>query len=58
MVVKGRDFWLCWFVVLCGGFHGGVDIGSFVLVLVFVVVFVVPFGGGYVFCGFSNTQTV
>jgi hypothetical protein len=28
------DFWLCWFVVLRGGFHNGVDIGSFVVVLV------------------------
>jgi len=29
-------FWLCWFVVLRGGFHGGVDIGCFVVVLVVV----------------------
>lgn len=28
---------------------------SWWLVLIFVVVLVVVFGGGYVFCGFSNT---
>jgi len=35
--------WLCWFVVLHGGFHGGDDFGSFVAG--FVVVLVVVFGG-------------
>jgi len=55
-------FWLCSFVVLRGGFHGGADTGSFVVVLVvvfggdvrggwcwFLVIFVVvngSFGGG------------
>jgi len=41
------DPWLCWFVVLHGGFHGGVDTGSFMVVL-FVV-----FGGSVIagFCG-------
>ena len=29
-------FWVCWFVVFCGGFRGGVDAGSFVVVLVVV----------------------
>jgi len=30
-------FWLCWFVVLRDGFHGGADIGSFVVVPVVVL---------------------
>jgi hypothetical protein len=34
------DLWLCWFVVLHGGFHDGADFGSF------VVGHVVVFGGG------------
>jgi len=34
------DLWLCWFVMLHGGFHGGVDFESFVSGLVVV------FGGG------------
>jgi len=36
------DLWLCWFVVLHGGFHGGADFESFVVG--FVVVLVVVFG--------------
>jgi len=34
------NLWLCWFVVFHGGFHGGADFGSFVMVLVVI------FGGG------------
>jgi len=30
------DYLLCWFVVVHGGFHGGVDTGFFVVVLVVV----------------------
>lgn len=37
------DFWLCWFVVLHGSFHGGADFEFFVVE--FVVVLVVVFGG-------------
>ncbi|AES95750.1 hypothetical protein MtrunA17_Chr5g0410611 [Medicago truncatula] len=34
MIYYGFDdfFFLCWFVVVRGGFHGGVDIGFFVVV--------------------------
>jgi len=34
------DLWLCWFVVLHGGFHDGADFESFLAGIVMV------FGGG------------
>lgn len=37
------DLWLCWFVVLHGGFLGGADFGSFAAGL--VVMLVVVLGG-------------
>ena len=32
--MASMDLWLCWFVVLHGGFLGGADFGSFVAGLV------------------------
>jgi hypothetical protein len=42
------DLWLCWFVVLHGGFHGGADFGSFKTTL--VVVFGGSARGGFWWC--------
>jgi hypothetical protein len=38
--VVSMDLWLCWFLVVHGGFHAGADFGSFVAELVVI------FGGG------------
>jgi len=43
------DLWLCWFVVLHGGFHGGAGFGSFVAGLVVVFSGGVVRGGWYCF---------